>query len=196
MMFVYLLPLIGLIQQPPVPLKLTVEVIVCAIPILSGGLLTSERIRNDELSVRIDEKFLVIQLDRHVVVTCALELASVPSSIVVYPGKEPRYNAALLLALRAGLDNRVSMAYEVGVEKGEPFLRLFITASGKNLAEIKEILRREATRTEAILLASLNGVEVHQLGEDKLRGATEIVHRIDSLGKPSALVHDLSLIHI
>jgi len=190
MMFVYLLPLIGLIQQPPVPLKLTVEVIVCAIPILSGGLLTSERIRNDELSVLIDEKFLVIQLDRHVVVTCVLELASVPSSIVVDPGKKPRYNAAMLLALRASLDSRVTMAYEAGVEKGEPFLRLFITASGKNLVEIKGILKREATRTEAILLASLNGVEVQQLGENKLRGATGIVHCMDSSRKPSAMTHD------
>ncbi len=189
MTFVYLLPLVGLIQQPPVPLKLTVEIVVCALPVLSGGLLTSERIRNDKLSVFIDEQFLVIQLDGHVIVTCVLELASVPSSIVVDPGKKPRYNTAMLLALRAGLDSRVSIAYEVGVERGEPFLRLFITVSGKNLAEMKEILRREATRTEAILLASLNGVEVHQLGEDKLRGAVEIVHHIDSLKEPSALAH-------
>jgi hypothetical protein len=189
MTFVYLLPLVGLIQQPPVPLKLTVEIVVCALPVLSGGLLTSERIRNDKLSVFIDEQFLVIQLDGHVIVTCVLELASVPSSIVVDPGKKPRYNTAMLLALRAGLDSRVSIAYEVGVERGEPFLRLFITVSGKNLAEMKEILRREATRTEAILLASLNGVEVHQLGEDKLRGAVEIVHHIDSLKEPSVLAH-------
>ena len=189
MIFVYLLPLVGLIQQPPVPLKLTVEIIVCALPVLSGGLLISERIRNDELSAFIDEKFLIIQLDGHVVVTCVLELASVPSSLVVDPGKKPKYNTAMLLALRAGLDSRVSIAYEVGVERGEPFLRLFITVSGRNLSEMKEILRREATRTEAILLSSLNGVEVHQLGEDKLRGAVEIVHHMDSLRKPSALVH-------
>jgi len=188
--FVYLLPLVGLIQQPPVPLKLTVEVIVCALPVLSGGLLTSERIRKDELSILVDEKFLVIQLDRHVVVTCVLELASVPSSIIVDPGKKPRYNTAMLLALRAGLDSRVSMAYEVGVKRGEPFLRLFISASGKNPADMKGILRREATRTEAILLASLNGIAVHQLGEDRLRGAAGIVHHIDSLREPSALVHD------
>ncbi len=189
MTFVYLLPLVGLIQQPPVPLKLTVEIIVCALPVLSGGLLISDRIRNDELLAFIDEKFLIIQLDGHVVVTCVLELASVPSSLVVDPGKKPRYNTAMLLALRAGLDSRVSIAYEVGVERGEPFLRLFITVSGRNLIEMKEILRREATRTEAILLSSLNGVEVHQLGEDKLRGAVEIVHHMDSLREPSALVH-------
>jgi len=190
LMFVYLLPLVGLIQQPPVPLKLTVEIIVCAVPVLSGGLLTSERIRNDALSVLIDENFLVIQLDRHVVVTCVLELVSVPSSTVVDPGKKPKYNTTMLLALRAGLDSRVSMAYEVGVEKGEPFLRLFISASGKNLTDMKEVLRREATRTEAILLASLNGVEVHQLGEDKLREVTEIVNHMNSLGESSSLVHD------
>jgi hypothetical protein len=75
----------------------------------------------------------------------------------------------------------VNMAYEVGVANGEPFLRMFISAIGHSKLEVSEILRREATRTEAILLASLTGVELQQLRDDMLRDAAANIINYDLL---------------
>jgi hypothetical protein len=75
----------------------------------------------------------------------------------------------MLLAMRAGMDKSVSMAFEAGVSNGEPFLYIFITATGHGSKQIQEILRREATRIEAILLSSLNNVELKLLEGNVLK---------------------------
>jgi DNA helicase HerA-like ATPase len=74
----------------------------------------------------------------------------------------------MLLAMRAGMSKSVNMAFEAGVSNGEPYLRIFITTTGQSINQIHEILKREATRTEAILLASLNNVELNLLDGDNL----------------------------
>jgi DNA helicase HerA-like ATPase len=93
---------------------------------------------------------------------------SVSGSVYVDENGKPRYNEGMLLAMRAGMSKSVNMAFEAGISKGEPYLRIFITTTGQSIKQIKDILRREATRTEAILLASLSNVELNLLDEDHL----------------------------
>ena len=100
----------------------------------------------------------MIQLDDHVIGTCCLDIESVSGSVYLDENGKPRYNESMLLAMRAGMDRSVTMAFEAGVANGEPFLHIFITATGHDSRQIQEVLRREATRTEAILLSSLNNV--------------------------------------
>ena len=166
---VYLLPLAGLINQPLIPLKAFVEVVICLIPVITGSLLTVKRVRLQSPLVSVEGSTLLIQLDDHVIGTCCLDILSVSGSVYLDENGKPRYNESMLLAMRAGMDKSVTMAFEAGVSNGEPFLHIFITAVGHSLSQIQEILRREATRTEAILLSSLNNVELKLLEGDLLQ---------------------------
>ena len=169
LILVYLLPLIGVGSLPMVPLKGFVEVIICLIPVITGLLLTTTKVRLQKPVVRVENNTLSIQLDDHVIGTCCLDIESVSGSVYLDENGKPRYNESMLLAMRAGMDKSVTMAYEAGVANGEPFLRIFITATSHSSKQIQEVLRREATRTEAILLSSLNNVELKLLGGDYLQ---------------------------
>jgi len=166
---VYLLPLTGLVSQPLIPLKVVVEVTICLIPVIAGSLITVKRIRLQKPLVSVEGSTLLIQLGDHVIGTCCLDILSVSGSVYLDENGKPRYNESMLLAMRAGMDRSVTMAFEAGVSNGEPFLHIFITAVGKSSKQIQEILRREATRTEAILLSSLNNVELKLLEGDLLQ---------------------------
>jgi hypothetical protein len=155
MLMIYLLPLVGLIQQPQIPLKMSIEVVICTIPIITGSLLTVRKIRIQTPVISVDNNVLLVQLDNHVIGTCCLDIVSASGSVYLDDDGKPRYNESMLLALRAGLNKSVTMAFEVGVLEGEPFLRIFISTTSQSVNQIHRILRREATRTEAILLASL-----------------------------------------
>lgn len=168
LLLVYLLPLIGLFSQPFIPQKIMVEVIVCLIPVITGSYLTMKKVRLQNPSVSIQDSTLLVQLDDFVIGTCCLDIMSVSGSVYLDENGKPRYNETMLLAMRAGMDKSITMAFEVGVTNGEPFLRIFITATGHTSKQIQEILRREATRTEAILLSSLNNVELKLLEGDSL----------------------------
>jgi energy-coupling factor transporter ATP-binding protein EcfA2 len=116
-------------------------------------------------------------LDEYLIGTCCLDIVSVSGSIYLDENGKPRYNESMLLAMRAGMSKSVNMAFEAGVSKGEPYLRIFITTTGQSLKQIYDILRREATRTEAILLASLSNVELNLLdGHHLLEVASNHVH--------------------
>lgn len=169
LLFVYLLPLTGLVSLPVVPLKAFVEVIICFIPIFTGSLLTTRKIRFQNPLISVEDSTLLIQLDDHVIGTCCLDIVSVSGSVYLDENGKPRYNESMLLAIRAGMDKSVTMAFEAGVAKEEPFLHIFITATGHCSKQIHEVLRREATRTEAILLSSLNNVELKLLEGDFLQ---------------------------
>ncbi|OLS31561.1 MAG: hypothetical protein ThorAB25_01590 [Candidatus Thorarchaeota archaeon AB_25] len=169
LILVYLLPLIGVGSLPMVPLKGFVEVIICLIPVITGLLLTTTKVRLQKPVVRVENNTLSIQLDDHVIGTCCLDIESVSGSVYLDENGKPRYNESMLLAMRAGMDKSVTMAFEAGVANGEPFLHIFITATGHSSKQIQEVLRREATRTEAILLSSLNNVELKLLGGDYLQ---------------------------
>lgn len=165
---VYLLPLVGLTDQPQISLKMPIEVMICSIPILTGSLLTLRKIRFQTPVISVDGNVLLVQLDDYVIGTCCLDIVSVSGSVYVDDNGKPSYNESMLLAMRAGMSKSANMAFEAGVSDGEPYLRIFITTTGQSIKQIHEILKREATRTEAILLASLSNVELNLLDGDNL----------------------------
>ncbi len=182
---VYLLPLLGLIGPISIPSKLMFEIIISICPILLGGLVAYRKLISEQmLTAVLDDDLVSIQLGNYVVATCCLDIISVPGSVHVARNDRPEYATAFLLALRAGMDDKVNMAYEVGVWEGEAFLRIFISGSGKSMEDVRSMLKREATRTEAILLSSLNNVELLQLKDDDLK---EAVSGIFSLNLESGL---------
>ncbi len=166
---IYIGPLILPVLQPVVPMKLFVEILICTIPITSGLLWTCKRFFTEKVSTFIDSEHLVIKYGKHIITTCCLNLTSVPGSVMLDQDGNVRYNTALLLAIRAGMDKNVSIAYEASLLQGQPSLHLFITAMGESQSILEEILRREATRLEAILLATLGSVELRQLRNKELR---------------------------
>lgn len=170
LIIVYLLPLV-IVYQPLIPAKFIIELLVCTIPVITGSVLTFKRIQHIDISISLEQEFLITSSDNRVVATCCLELSSAPSSIITSPDEKVKYDTSMLLAIRGGMSKLVNLAYEVGVSDEEPFLRIFISTMGHSESEVCEILRREATRTEAILLASLTGVELHQLTDDSLKDA-------------------------
>jgi len=171
LLVVYLLPLTGLSDQPVVPLKTLVELVLCFVPIITGLLLTINQIRFQSLVSSIEGSTLFVQLDDYIVGTCCLDIVSVSGSVYLDENGKPRYNESMLLAMRAGMHKSATMAFEAGVTDGEPFLRIFITAVGHDSELIKEILRREATRTEAILFSSLSNIELKLLEDHFLKNA-------------------------
>lgn len=168
LILVYLLPLVGIINQPQIPLKMIIEMVICTIPIITGSLLTVRKVRFQTPVISVDRSVLLVQLDDYVIGTSCLDIVSVSGSVYLDDNGKPKYNESMLLAMRTGMNKSVNMAFEVGVSDGEPFLRIFITTTGQSVKQIHKILRREATRTEAILLASLSNVEVNLLGGDYL----------------------------
>ncbi|MFW9847774.1 MAG: ATP-binding protein [Candidatus Thorarchaeota archaeon] len=166
LLVVYMLPLIGLLYVVIIPNRLVVELILFALPIISGGALTQYHMTNEQVRISVDDEFLLFEMYDRVIGLVCLELLTVSGSVLTYDEK-PMYNTAMLLAIRAGMDKKTNFAYEVSVVSGEPALRIFISASGVSRNEIRGILRREATRTEAILLSSLENVEIRiPKGED------------------------------
>lgn len=169
LVFVYLLPLTGLIIQPQIPLKMFAEVVICTIPLLAGSLLTIHKIQFQTPNVSVNDNVLLVQLGSHVIGVCCLDIVSVSGSVYLDEDGKPKYNESMLLAIRAGMNKSVSLAFEAGVSDGGPYLHIFITATGQTDKQIREILKREATRTEAILLASLNNVELNLLEDEHLK---------------------------
>ena len=170
LVIVYLLPLVTT-YQPNIPSKFIAEIFLCIIPVVIGAVLTFKRVHQLDVSIAVNQEFLFLSSDNRVVATCCLELSSAPSSIIIGLDEQSKYDSSLLLAIRGGMSKLVNIAYEVGVSDGEPFLRIFISAIGHSKSEVCEILKREATRTEAILLASLTGIELHQLRDNMLKDA-------------------------
>jgi len=187
---VYLLPLAGLIEQPFVPFKAVVELLACGFPISCGTLSACESILMESLSFSLDDEFYVVRIGNRATAVCCLEMMSVPGSVEQDSNDRPRYNMTMLLALRAGMDNRVTMAYEVGLVREEPFLRMFISTRGARLSQMEEILKREATRVEAILLASLNNVELRQLRGENLKAAAVSISGIAALREKETTEED------
>ncbi len=159
LLVVYLLPLSGVMNSLIIPNRLVVETILFVFPLLSGGVLTQYHITSEQASISLDDEFLIFQIYDRVMGLVCLDLTTTSGSVVVNEEK-PIYNTALLLAIRAGMNKNVNFAYEVSIISGEPSLRIFISVSTDSIEKAKEILRREATRSEAILLSSLENVEI------------------------------------
>jgi len=170
-LMVYVLPLFKVISTPIIPFKIAIESIVCLTSIISGVALSKHQIVQRTLTISIEKEILVVNVEEQMTGVCCLEIVSVSSSVFLDENGRPRYNGSMLLAIRAGMNKYVSMAFEAGLSRGEPFLRIFITVTGLSIDIIREILRREATRVEAILLASLNLVELRMLEDNDLHDA-------------------------
>ena len=172
--FVYILPLYRVTTTPLIPFKTSIEVAICIIPIFTGAFLSKLKMEQTCLNIDVETDMIVVDHNgRNVGLSC-LEIMSTSSSISVDDNGYPKYNASMLLAMRAGMDKSVNMTFEAGVSKGEPFLRIFITAVSSDSNTIKEKIRREATRAEAILLASLNTIDLRILEGSELEAAAAI----------------------
>ncbi|MFX0054683.1 MAG: ATP-binding protein [Promethearchaeota archaeon] len=192
---VYLLPLLGLITPVSIPSKLFIEIIISIGPILMGVLVARRKITFEQtLTAVLDDDLVSMNVGNHTVATCCLDIISAPGSVHVARNDRPEYATAFLLALRAGMNEKVSMAYEAGVSRGEAFLRIFITGIGKNEEEIGSILRHEATRAEAILISSLSNVELHQLRGKSLMDAVSGILSLNLEGNLSRELHTALLL--
>ncbi|MFW9925186.1 MAG: ATP-binding protein [Candidatus Thorarchaeota archaeon] len=166
---VYVVPLLGIISPIVIPNRLLVEILLCSLPILAGSALTHYRLKQEYVEFVVDDDVVLFRLFNNVIGQICLELTTVSGSIA-FNEDGPIYNTAMLLALRSGVDKRTTFAYEVGVQSSEPFLRIFISVLSQNAKETRSILIREATRTEAILLSSLEKVDVKMLrGKELVR---------------------------
>jgi hypothetical protein len=171
---VYILPLFRVIPPPLIPFKTAIEVIICLIPISSSVFLSKQKMEHSTLSVSVENEIMLIDHNGQNIGLCCLEIISTGSSISVDDRGYPKYNTSMLLAMRSGMDKSVNMAFEAGISKGEPFLRIFITDTGSDSYSIKETIRREATRAEAILLASLNMIDLRILEGHELEEAAAL----------------------
>jgi len=171
---VYILPLFKVIPPPLIPFKTVIEVFICLIPISSSVFLSKQRMEQTTLSVSVENEIMLIDYNGQNIGLCCLEIMSTGSSISVDDKGYPKYNTSMLLAMRSGMDKSVNMAFEAGISKGEPFLRIFITDTGSDSYSIKETIRREATRAEAILLASLNMIDLRILEGHELEEAAAL----------------------
>lgn len=188
MVVVYLIPLYGLLPYILLPLKIPIEVALC-ITSASSGLMTGlQRIVVGEPSIIVDNSFLILNRGNQILGTCCLEVSSAPGSIYISEDGKPRYRDGMLLAMRSGLHKSATVAFEAGVNQGIPFLRLFITAASDTIDDLEGILRTEATRVEAILLASLSTVELVMLDGRNLRDAvslnTKLLYYHENLDAP------------
>ena len=171
---VYILPLYRVITTPLIPFKTAIEVAICLIPISSGAFLSKQKMEQTNLAVSVENEMMLINHNGRNIGLCCLEIMSTASSISVDDQGYPKYNTSMLLAMRLGMDKSVNMAFEAGISEGEPFLRIFITATGSDSYSIKETIRREATRAEAILLASLNMIDLRILEGSELEEAAAL----------------------
>ncbi|MHA1662074.1 MAG: ATP-binding protein [Candidatus Thorarchaeota archaeon] len=171
---VYILPLFRMISTPVVPFKMIIEVVICFIPITTGAVLSKVKMEQTSLTVSLENDMMLIDHNGHNIGLCCLEIMSTASSILIDDGGFPKYNTSMLLAMRAGMDKSVNLAFEAGVSNGEPFLRIFISAVDSDSNIIKEKVRREATRAEAILLSSINMIDLRILEGNELEEAAAL----------------------
>jgi hypothetical protein len=168
---VYFFPLLGLIPYVLIPLKATLEMVLCLASTSAGILTGLQRASMGDPSIDLNDSFLIVNGGSRFLGTCCLEVDSVSGSTYLSDDGKPRYRDGMLLAMQSGLHKSATVAFEAGVDHGIPFLRIFVTASSNTLDELKSILSTEATRVEAILLASLSTVELRMLAKENLRSA-------------------------
>lgn len=170
---VYLLPLIKVGEYVIIPNKLILECFLCSFLILTGIVLNYFQMNQKNYSFSFDKDVLFINIKNRTFGISCLEITSASGSISVDESGVPRYNVSMLLAIRAGMDKMVNMVFEGGVLEGQPFLRFLINAQDNDPELIKRVLRKEATRIEAILLASLSMIDLRALEHSELVNAVE-----------------------
>ncbi len=159
-LIVYILPLYTTLPVPYIPTKSFVEISLFLCTLIISGLLLWHRLALDKLKLETEDFLLILSYGKMRIATCCLEIASVPGSVTLDSDSTPKYNTAMLLAIREGMCKKCNITYEVGIVDMKPYLRIFISSVHQNISVLRDILHREATRIEAILLASLGNVEL------------------------------------
>ncbi|NWF94704.1 MAG: DUF853 family protein [Candidatus Thorarchaeota archaeon] len=177
----YLLPLGGMLAPPAYGFKYSFEVIIVVVLCVVSMLNAAISNRAHDTRTEVQDDIVYFHLGSKFFGTTALELTSVSSSVQYETDAPPHYNTSMLLAMRSGMTKGTVTTYEVGVSGGEPFVRLLISAKSSSMDEIRETLRREAMRLEAVLVASLASVEISQIRGESLKQVIS-EHLIDDEG--------------
>ncbi|MBD3405591.1 MAG: DUF87 domain-containing protein [Candidatus Lokiarchaeota archaeon] len=167
----YLLPLVVEDFMFILPGKNLIEYGIYSIPVIISTLYAYLTISEEDIIHKIDGPYQTIQVGNSFVLTQCFEIQTVSSNLESTIEPTSKYETSMLLALRAGMDQNVSMAYETGVFQGTPFIRLAISVVGKNIDELKQFLRREAIRSEAIIISSIEGASLRLLENIELDDA-------------------------
>jgi len=139
------------------------------------GIVSSKlKIEQTNLKISIEKNILLIDRYNQTIGLCCLEIVSTTGSIRVDDSGIPKYNTSMLLAMRSGMDKSVRMTFEAGISNGEPFLRIFVSTKDTDSSIVIEKIRREATRAEAILLSSLEKIDLKILEGDDLKRAAAV----------------------
>ncbi|MCF2137280.1 MAG: DUF87 domain-containing protein [Candidatus Thorarchaeota archaeon] len=167
----YALPLLGLAQTLTTGFKIYVEILLCVMAITTSLAMAIDELHMTGVEIGYGIHYIYVKIEKQIIGTRCLELSSLKESIPEEMGKPLEYDTSLIMAVRSGMNQNVNIAYEVGVVDKRPFVRLFISCSGENIEDIDKILHREAARTEAIILATLEHVEIKQLKGPELINA-------------------------
>lgn len=159
----YFLPILGMVNAPSYPFKLAVELMLCSIPVLAVLMGTAIRVALEDVVVGTDDDLVIVSMGDHHVGTCCLQIDSTSISALRDEEGEAVYDTSMLLAIRAGLEDEVRVTFEAGIENNQPIVRLFVTTTANSVNALKRILQREATRCEAIIMSSLQKIELRQL---------------------------------
>ncbi len=167
---VYLTPMLGLIESPVISGRPSIETVLCGITIICSIVASLSYLASPSVRVEETSQTLLVHVGSHVVGVRCLEVVSIsPSSSS--DGNSADHNISVLQALRAGMNSGVNVCFEVGVRSRHPFIRFFISYIGSSVEEINGTLHREAARIEAVLISSLQNVQIVQLEEEALRNA-------------------------
>ncbi len=169
---VYILPLFGLVEPMIIPGRIIFECVLCLLSLTFGAMVAYQGFRGQIPSPQIEHELLILHHGNKISAISCLELVTVSGSVITSEEGIAQYNTAMLLAIRGGANSSVSFAYEAGVKDGDVFLRIFITTTAGTSTEASEIIQREATRIEAVLLSSLTNIEIEKLTGASLLSAS------------------------
>ncbi|MHA1771164.1 MAG: ATP-binding protein [Candidatus Thorarchaeota archaeon] len=159
----YALPLLGLAQTLATGFKFYIEIILCLMALTTSIAMAIDELHMTDIEIGYGNHYIYVRAEKQIVGARCLELSALKESASEEVGKPLEYDTSLIMAIRSGMNQNVNIAYEVGTLDRRPFIRLFISCSGENIEDIDKILHREAARTEAIILATLEHVEIRQL---------------------------------
>ncbi len=161
-MMAYIFPLLDIISAPSLTIKNIIEIGICLDIIGMGCIRFLFEDRTDYIEIEYGGHYVATRVGKKVAVLRCLEILSIRGNLVGEEGA-PEYDTSFLMAIRAGLNQGVNIAYEVGVKQRSPFIRFIITGTGTDIKEVDKTLQRVAARIEAILTSAMRTIEIKQL---------------------------------
>ncbi len=179
----YLLPLGGILPPFAIEFKFQLEIILCSVVLLTSFMLISTGVSPSKVEMVLRPNYIYARLDNRVVGIRGLELSALKGRTPDEFERAEKYDESFLRAIRDGMHQSVHVTFQAGVSNQTPYIRLFLSCKSNTTEDIEKILYREAARTEAILLATLDNAEIQTL-----RG-TELVDAIFALARSTPLNH-------